>query len=191
VNCALFILAAGSSKRFGTEDKLMAELSGKPILQHVIEATSGLSFKSRYGIVPPHSVRRRHLFESYGYQSIDNINASSGQGSSLALASKTALEGPYDSLCVMLGDMPFVTGEHLRKLLKSGADKSISQCRDHLMPPMSIKRSVFSEMAGIAAETGAKALFNSANVEKIPLSSHQAQDIDTKETLAKWADYAK
>jgi len=191
MNTALFILAAGSSKRFGHEDKLMAELAGKPVLQHVIEAASDIEFESRYGLVPEYSVRRRALFESFEYNVIDNINAPSGQGSSLALAAKTALNGSYDSLCVILGDMPFVTAEHLEKLLQSGADKSISQCEGNLMPPMVIKRSVFSRMAEINPSTGAKALFKSTNVEKIPLSSRQAQDIDTQESLVKWAEYAK
>jgi len=191
VNTALFILAAGSSKRFGHEDKLMADLSGKPVLQHVIEAASVLPFKSRYGIVPENSVHRRALFESFNCSVIDNIKASLGQGSSLSLAAKTAISGSYDSLIVLLGDMPFITGEHLEKILISGTNKTISQLGDNLMPPIAIKRSMFSEMAAIDPKIGAKAMFKMDNVEKISFSSCQAQDIDTQESLAKWADYAK
>jgi len=133
----------------------MADLSGKPVLQHVIEAASGLPFKSRYGIVPENSVHRRALFESFNCSVIDNIKASLGQGSSLSLAAKTAISGSY------------------------------------LMPPIAIKRSMFSEMAAIDPKIGAKAMFKMDNVEKISFSSCQAQDIDTQESLAKWADYAK
>jgi len=152
----------------------MADLSGKPVLQHVIEAASVLPFKSRYGIVPENSVHRRALFESFNCSVIDNIKASLGQGSSLSLAAKTAISGSYDSLIVLLGDMPFITGEHLEKILISA-----------------IKRSMFSEMAAIDPKIGAKAMFKMDNVEKISFSSCQAQDIDTQESLAKWADYAK
>ena len=71
-NCAVFILAAGLSTRFGQPDKLMETLRGKPILSHAIETTKTVEFQSNYGIVPHTSQRRRALFEKNKFEVIEN-----------------------------------------------------------------------------------------------------------------------
>ena len=48
---ALILLAAGLSERFGDEDKLLALLNGKPIIQHAIEAAKGINYRHRLAVV--------------------------------------------------------------------------------------------------------------------------------------------
>ena len=91
-NCAIFILAAGLSTRFGKLDKLMETLGGKPILSHAIETAKAVDFQSSYGVIPHTSQRRRALFQKDGFEIIENVTPETGQRSSIILAAHKAIE---------------------------------------------------------------------------------------------------
>jgi molybdenum cofactor cytidylyltransferase len=101
--CALIILASGLSERFGEADKLMADFRGKPLVQHAIDAAKPLSFAARFAVIPKASTQRRKLFNYEGYSLIENNSPEAGQGGSLKLAAKAAMEKGYDAICIMLG----------------------------------------------------------------------------------------
>lgn len=185
-NCALYILAAGLSKRYGEEDKLMADLGGQPLLSHVIETAEPVPFEAKIGIVPSTSIKRRALFKAHSFDLIENPAPESGQGSSITLAANHALENDYDGMCILLGDMPFISSGHLKTLVDALYDKecTISACNQTIMPPMALRRSMFLSLRNIDPRGGAKSLFKNANTAYLPLSSQAAQDIDTPETLA-------
>ena len=63
-------------------------------------------------------------------------------------------------------------------------DRAISYCNKIIFPPAIFANNALSELANIDPKGGAKALFNSSNVYKHPLSERAARDIDTPETLA-------
>ena len=185
-NCALFILAAGKSTRFGPEDKLMAELGGQPVLAHVIDTGAPIQFGAKYGIIPPSSVKRRALFERRGFSLVENDAPETGQGSSLILAAQTAIAQKYEAICILLADMPFVPRKHLEILIDTLYDKktAISVCNQTIMPPMAVRKSVFKALSKINPKGGAKALFKDGVTAYLPLSNRAAQDIDTPEVLA-------
>lgn len=185
-DCALIILASGLSKRFGQADKLMAEFKGKPLVQHVIDTARPIPFAERFAVIPQSSVARRKLFNDEGYSLIENASPELGQGGSLKLAAKAAKAKGHKAICVMLGDMPFVQKEDVINLLDNLEDKdrAISHCNKTLMPPCVFTNDALMELSNINPELGAKALFNSENAYKHPLSEQAARDIDTLETLA-------
>ena len=185
-NCAVFILAAGLSTRFGLPDKLMETLGGEPILSHAIETAKAVEFQSSYGIVPHTSQRRRALFEKNKFEVIENATPETGQGSSIILAAHQAIEDNYEGVCIILGDMPFVPSDHLGYLIDALYDKeaSISYCNQTIMPPIAIRQSLFIALSNINPSLGAKSLFKQENTAHIPLSNQAAQDIDKPETLA-------
>jgi len=184
-NCALIILASGLSERFGKADKLMADFRGKPLVKHVIDMVAGIPFAERFAVIPKTSKQRRKLFNYEGYSLIENASPELGQGGSLKLAAMAAQAKRYKAICVMLGDMPFVQREDVINLLRnlSDKDRSISYCNKTILPPAIFRSSALDELADIDPKSGAKTLFNSANVYKHPLSEHAARDIDTLETL--------
>jgi len=183
--CALIILASGLSERFGEVDKLMAEFRGKPLVGHVIDAVKEIPFEERFAVIPKSSKRRRKLFNYEGYSIIENAAPEAGQGQSLQLAAESTLAKGYRAMCVMLGDMPFVSGEDISNLLQnlSNEDRAICHCNNTLLPPAIFTNSALEELLNIKPESGAKSLFNSANSYRHPLSERAAQDIDTPETL--------
>lgn len=188
-DCALIILASGLSERFGDEDKLMVDFKGKPLVQHAIDAAKPISFAERFAVIPTGSQRRRKLFNSQGYSLIGNAAPEAGQGGSLKLAAHIARAKGYTSICIILGDMPFVTSEDLKGLLDFPLhkDRVISDCNNTLMPPAIFHNSALDDIMMIDAAAGAKALFKSENFFKHPLSEQAARDIDTPETLAEYA----
>ena len=185
-NCAVFILAAGLSTRFGQPDKLMETLRGKPILSHAIETTKTVEFQSNYGIVPHTSQRRRALFEKNKFEVIENATPETGQGSSIILAAHKAIDDNYDAVCILLGDMPCIPSDHLRHLVDALYDKeaAVSYCNKTIMPPIALRKSMLISLADINPSLGAKSLFKQENTAYIPLSNQAAQDIDKPETLA-------
>ena len=185
-DCALVILASGLSERFGKADKLMADFKGKPLVQHVIEAAAPIGFAQRFAVIPAASVQRRKLFNSQGYSIIENTYPEAGQGAALKLAAQTAMDKGHKAVCVMLGDMPFVTTKDIMGVMNGlvGKDRAISYCNKTFLPPAIFQNSALEELAHINPERGAKSLFNSANAYKHVLSERAARDIDTPETLA-------
>ena len=185
-DCALVILASGLSERFGKADKLMAEFRGKPLVQHAIDAADKLPFAERFAVVPVSSKKRRKLFNYAAYSLIENETPQTGQGGSLKLAAMAAQSKGHKAICVMLGDMPFVQTHDLSNLLQnlSDKDRGICYCNNSLFPPAVFANDAFKELLKIDEKQGAKALFNSANIYKHPLSERAARDIDTPETLA-------
>jgi len=188
-NCALIILASGLSERFGKDDKLMAELEGKALVQHVIDAAKPIPFAERFAVIPKHSKKRRKLFNYEGYSLIENESPELGQGGSLKLAALAAQAKGHKAICVMLGDMPFVQTKDVINLLQNLTDKdrAISHCNKTLMPPSVFANEALAELAHITPEVGAKSLFKSGSFYKHPLSERAARDIDTLETLAEFS----
>lgn len=186
-DCALIILSSGLSERFGETDKLMAEFRGKPLVQHVIDAARGVPFAERFAVIPKTSTERRKLFNYEGYSLIENDSPEVGQGGSLKLAAKAAMEKGHKTICVLLGDMPFVSGEDIFNLLQnlSNEDRAICYCNNTFLPPAIFTKGALEELVNINAQSGAKALFISTYSYKHPLSERAAQDIDTPETLAR------
>ena len=185
-DCALVILASGLSKRFGRDDKLIADFRGKPLVQHAIDAAAPLPFAERFAVIPKISNERRKLFNYEGYSLIENKSPELGQGGSLKLAAMSAQAQGHKAICVMLGDMPFVETQDLSNLLQnlSNKDRAISYCNKTKLPPAIFTNEALNELAHIDHKGGAKALFNSFNTYKHPLSERAARDIDTPETLA-------
>ena len=186
-NCALFILAAGLSTRFGIEDKLMENLGGKPVLSHVIQTAATVPFAKCYGIIPITSKRRRELLQSQDFEVLENPSPKTGQGSSLILAAEQAISEDFEGICILLGDMPFVPSVHLKSLMDALSDKesAISLCNQIIMPPMALRRSQLDLLSKINPKQGAKSLFKNENSAYLPLSNDAAQDIDTPENLAR------
>lgn len=185
-NCAVFILAAGLSTRFGEPDKLMTNLGDRPMLSHVIDTVAPLALEARFGVVPQTSKRRRALLLQAGFQVIENPAPETGVGSSIILAGQRALEEGFEAICILLGDMPFIAPSHIDGLIEAlyDEDSAASVCDETIMPPIALRRSLLPDIAAISPQAGAKALLKGENTAYIPLSNQAAQDIDDPETLA-------
>lgn len=188
---AVILLSAGQSKRFESGDKLLSELSGKPVLSHAAMHLSDEPCAARIAVTGPGQPDRQRILKSAGWEIVENSDPAAGQSTSLKAAIDTAAGLPnVGYVLVLLADMPFVSDRHLlalRNAMTPGISAVMSSVGDTLCPPAIFSRNTFDALGNIPGDVGARHVFRSLNNTKtIPLPQQEAIDIDTTEDLA-WA----
>lgn len=189
---AFILLAAGASTRFESGDKLLAQLNGKPILEHAGSVLNFFSPSAAIAIVPDTDNERTDVLLSAGWSVVVNPHAADGQASSIRCALK-ALEGrdDVDQIIILLGDMPNIPHSHIDEILTHAEHPSIdaimSISNEVLLPPALFKHKLFSMLAQSKGDEGAKSMFLhlDGGTSTLPLSSDAAIDIDRVADLAR------
>jgi molybdenum cofactor cytidylyltransferase len=102
------ILAAGAGERFGTQPKLLAELHGLPLLQHVVAAASRVSALDRVVVVlGAHAEALIERVDMLRAEPVICADWREGQASSLRCG-LSALSGT-EKVIVLLGDQPSIS----------------------------------------------------------------------------------
>ena len=103
------LLAAGTSSRFGSENKLLEDVDGEPIVRHAARTLAD-SHVDPIVVVLGHEARRvRDALEGLSLEFVVNEAYERGQASSVRTGIRT-IRGrtAADAVVVALGDMPFV-----------------------------------------------------------------------------------
>ena len=108
------ILAAGTGSRFGSQ-KLLAEINGRPMLRHALDAVAHLP---TVVVGPPELAS--HISPA---TLIENVNPERGMAHSLRLANAAVDEG--GALLVLLADMPLMTREIVDEVLAAAGDVDV------------------------------------------------------------------
>src|SRR5690606_40146905 len=115
---AAIVLAAGQSRRMGPLNKLLAEIAGKPMLAHVVDAV--LASAARPVIVVTGHEPERVREALSGRDVTFAHNPDYAQGLSTSLRRGTAiLDEKVDGAVVCLGDMPGITETHIDRLISA------------------------------------------------------------------------
>lgn len=181
----MVLLAAGASQRFGADDKLLAHLNGRPLLDYAGALSADLTLETKLGIVAANTPKREAVLRAHGWQIAVNVDASRGKSTSVACGIKGALENPRVShILLVLGDMPHVDYTHIQRLIsyRDRADVVCSQGDGVPMPPLVITRAAAVEALPKleAGEGGLLRLIpKTATIMTVDLPSDQAVDIDT------------
>jgi len=182
----LALLAAGQSRRFGDQDKLGALLGDKMLGLHAAGTGAGMPFSQKLVIASPeHDCAAQ--WRELGYRVIANEDANQGQATSVRLAAAHAVEAGASALCIMLADMPFVTSDHLARLIKTfeqaGETKTAASARSgQAMPPAIFPSAALDSLLELNGDTGARILLKDA---LLVTGSHRLlMDIDTPDDLA-------
>ena len=109
----VYVLAAGSSKRFG-RDKLLEEIDGMRMIDRVIHLAKAAGDPTL--IVRPG-------FPDLNVRTLVNSNHEEGLASSVRLAVEDAKKRGCKTVVFFLGDMPFISEETVRLVLER-AEKS-------------------------------------------------------------------
>lgn len=178
---AALILASGLSRRFGKEDKLLAELKGQALLAYCLDAAKNVDFDGLF-VICPDPDPRADLARSLGFTVINNPSPEAGQGASIALGAQHCISDGFDAVCVLLGDMPFVTTEFLKELNQTPGDIVFSQLDDRDQPPAIFRGSALQKLTDLSGDKGAASLDLSAFAKThIPLPEGMSVDFDTEE----------
>lgn len=183
----LAMLAAGQSRRFGDRDKLAALLGDKMLGLHAAGTGAGMPFSQKLVIgSPTHSCAAQ--WSDLGYRVITNGNAAQGQATSVRLAAAHAIDTGATALCIMLADMPFVTRDHIGKLIEafeqSGRTSPIASSRGgQTMPPAIFPSAALTRLMELEGDAGARMLLTDAHL--VAGHDQMLMDIDTEDDLSR------
>ncbi len=157
---AAVILAAGESRRMGGLNKLLIEVESKPIVTRVADAV--LASRATLIIVVTGyeaeiivtALRGRRL------SFVHNPDFSTGLSSSLRHGIN-ALPPSVAGAVICLGDMPWLTGRHIDKLISAFASQTIGKIcvpvyQGRRGNPVLFDRCYFPEMATVQGDKGAR-----------------------------------
>lgn len=178
------ILAAGASRRFGSKDKLAAQLHGKMLGLYVSGNLSHIDWGRKYVVTsaPDHPCAPGWLND--GFEVVINADATHGMGTSVALAAKLALECRAEALLICLADMPLVPDHHFVTMIESFGEshRTIATAGENsACPPALFGREYLEELAALSGDTGARQLLGKAAT--IMLADHYLVDVDDPQTL--------
>ncbi|PMR77884.1 xanthine dehydrogenase [Billgrantia endophytica] len=187
---ALVLLAAGQSRRFAGDDKLLARLRGQRVIHHAGSALREHDLAARIAVVGPDQAGRAAELRAAGWTIAINTDLEQGLSTSLAAGIRQAGQWQnVDAALVLLADMPNVPDAHLfdlRRALTPERTAVMSMAGTVPMPPALFDRSVFDRLLGQEGDAGAGRIFQSLErTATVPILAEWALDIDTREDLAR------
>ena len=195
---AALILAAGTASRFraasgeqGPTTKLVALLDGKALVRHVAEAALASPVRPLVVVTGHARSAVEAALADLPVRFVHNPDFATGMASSLR-AGLAALPGSADGALVLLGDMPRITPGVIEKLVAAlaaspGAKAVVPVLGGRSGNPALITRALFSEVAGLKGDAGARALLASAGKDVIEVPVEDSSivfDVDTPDVLA-------
>lgn len=173
------VLAAGAGTRFGSEPKLLADLDGRPVLQHAVEAITQVSAIERVVVVL--GAHAEELLAHVRYGRAEPVLCErwiEGQSASLRCG-VAALEGST-KIVVTLGDQPFMTPQIVERFTRAspGSRATYDGAPGH---PVVLGARHAREIQRLTGDHGARDILDGPLIEvDCPAAS---QDLDTHEDL--------
>ncbi|WP_028065018.1 nucleotidyltransferase family protein [Solirubrobacter soli] len=185
MKAAGLILAAGAGTRFGAQTKQLADLHGKPLLQHAVDAMNAAL--SRAVVVLGHDADAIRAAVDFGpAEVVLCTDWARGQGYSLR-AGVAALAGA-DAVVITLGDQPFITPQVIAGALGhlDGHDAVRVVYRAEPGHPVVLGPRVLAAVPELEGDAGARELLSRFRVHRWE-AGHlaSATDVDTQEELAR------
>jgi molybdenum cofactor cytidylyltransferase len=176
----------------GSINKLLADLDGKPIVKHVVEAALASSAGPVVVVTGHQAPDIRSVLSGCAVSIVFNADYSAGLSSSLKCGIRAVPDDCQGAL-VMLGDMPGVTSGDIDAIIslfaaRAGSAIIVPTYAGKRGNPVLWPRAYFRELLELEGDTGAKALLrkHEGAVESIALvTSAVLTDIDSPDDLAR------
>ncbi len=182
---AAVILAAGAGSRYaGDTHKLFAEIDGRPVISHVVDAARASEVDE---VIVVGGAVDLEPFVPDDVTLIHNEQWADGQATSLRAAVGYAESRRHDALVVGLGDSPGVTTEIWNKVAEVDAYLASARYDGELRPPVRLSASMWASLP-VSGDDGARALMRQRPdlVRPVPVDG-DPHDIDTLEDLRRWS----
>jgi molybdenum cofactor cytidylyltransferase len=189
-NIAGLVLAAGRSSRMGGQNKLLAEIRGRPLVRIAAEAVLGSKARPVFVVTGHQRERVEAALAGLPVEFVHNPKFADGLGGSLGVGI-AALPEQADGVIVCLGDMPQVDSATMDRLIaglapEKGALIAVPAMDGQRGNPVVWSRRFFPELMTVEGDIGARQLIArySEAVAEVPVSgSATLTDIDTPEAL--------
>jgi CTP:molybdopterin cytidylyltransferase MocA len=184
VSVGAIVLGAGAGRRFGGV-KQLAEVDGRPLLEHAALAVA--AFSPRLVVLGHAAEEIRAIVDLHGAEPV--LCAEWDDGQSASLRCGVASLGDVDAAVVVLGDMPGVTAAAIDAIVAGWdgvADAVRAIYRGEPGHPVLLARSLLDRVGELHGDVGFRSLLDGARVISVE-AGHLADpaDIDTREELAR------
>jgi molybdenum cofactor cytidylyltransferase len=175
------ILAAGAGSRYGRSSKLLADLGGRPLLEHAIKAQCLVpELESIVGVLGAHSAA---ILEHVDFmRAVPIVCASWREGIDASLRCGSVALPDADRVILTLGDEPLMTPEIIARFLVSspGTRATYDGQPGH---PVVLGREQLRSIASLTGDRGAREMLRGGpTIECGGLGA--GGDVDTPEDLA-------
>ncbi len=182
----ILLLAAGQSKRFGQENKLLAKINGIPLLQHTLETLKQIN-DNIWVVTNGKEDFSQSILD--GCHTVICEDAHLGMGHSLAAGATAILENNSraPALMIALADQPLVTAQNYQQLLDR---YNINQClvasryHESLGVPAIFPLTAAMQLKSLTGDIGARKIIRqyTDQIDIVDMPNAE-QDIDTPEDL--------
>jgi molybdenum cofactor cytidylyltransferase len=188
---AAVVLAAGSSRRFGKANKLLAEVADHPLITHAVSAFAASRVSEVIVVTGPDPQDIQAALAGYAVRYAHNPDHLSGMGGSVA-AGVAAIPTDSDGVLICPGDMPGISSRFIDSLIDafeaSGGERIIRPELPDGRPahPVLWPRRLFPALRQLSGPQGGKQILDALAADVVPLrteSTDTALDIDTMDDL--------
>ena len=188
---AALLLAAGSSRRMGGANKLLADINGEPMVRVSARNMVATGLRPLIVVTKPDLDEIQDALSGLDARFVFNPDHQEGLSTSLR-AGLAAVPAEADGVVVALADMPLVGPEVVRRLVAGfnpveGRAICVPVHQGQRGNPVLFGRRFFPEMLALSGDQGAKAIIDrhAEDVAEIEAGSQAIfTDFDTPESLA-------
>jgi molybdenum cofactor cytidylyltransferase len=188
---AAIVLAAGRSTRMGAANKLLADVGGKPMVRHAVEAALASQAHPVLVVTGHEADDVRAALAGLGVTFVANPDFAQGLSSSLK-AGIRAVPTDATGALVLLGDMPRINAAHLDTMIAAcaspaGAAIVVPVHEGQRGNPVLWPADLFGDMLALEGDAGARSLLaqHPDCVREIDLGTDAVlMDVDTPDALA-------
>ncbi|TKW67075.1 MAG: nucleotidyltransferase family protein [Paracoccus denitrificans] len=179
---AVLLLAAGQSRRFGKDDKLLAPLNGTTVIEEAMAPLGADLFTSRLAVVSSQKVAA--VAQRAGFETIF-VPAGDVQSSSLKQGIAAIRLKPVARVLIALADMPFLQRDDIVSLLDLSHDQpGCMLMRDTPMPPAVFPVRMLDSFQHLTGDRGAGTLLRDIpQRSRLPVNEERLRDIDLPNDL--------
>jgi molybdenum cofactor cytidylyltransferase len=178
------VLAAGEGSRFAGGTKQLAELRGRPLIEHALAAVAGLSPRL---VVLGHAAEEiRAAADLQGAEPVVCEGWREGQAASLRCG--VAALGDVDAAVVVLGDQPRITVEAVSAIVAATGRGDAARATYRGTPghPVLLGRALLDRVGELRGDVGFRDLLAQADVHDVEVGGlADPADIDTREELSR------
>jgi molybdenum cofactor cytidylyltransferase len=178
------VLAAGAATRFGSS-KQLAELDGRPLLEHAIRAMVASPVGRVAVVLGSGAEEVQASVDMHGADVLVCRRWAEGQSASLACG-LAELSG-CEAVVVTLGDQPLMSPDAIRRVIAArefGAAAVRATYNGEPGHPVLLERRLFERMRDVTGDHGARNLLISVRTREVPCDDlGGGQDVDTPAQL--------
>jgi len=177
------VLAAGAGTRFGGR-KQLAELDGRPLLEHALAAMASAPVKPIVVVLGAEADLVREGVDLHGAEPIVCDEWQEGQSASLRTGVEALERAGAEAVVVTLGDQPQIAARAIAAVVAARAPGQADAVRATYAGkpghPVLLERALFDPVCELRGDVGAREVLRAARVTDVPCDGlGDPADVDT------------